>query len=124
VNCDILKRCWGYEHLLIRDPQLPYSAKLLAFNFNDLGERIDIPWHSHFDKTETMIPLEGSFYITLLIDGQEKEQLLSTEAWESKVTIPRGTWHKIRCLSKTGVILEVSTTDREEDNYLAEKCDP
>lgn len=98
---------WGYEKLYQLNP---YVIKTLNYT-----KKTDSSGHLHLEKAETFIVLSGRFQLTTKDDnGNDISHVLGEN---DCVYLPKGTYHKLQCI-EIGVILEVSTSDHEQDNII------
>lgn len=111
---EIVQKGWGHEEIFSDTTE--YCGKLLHFH---RGGRCSM--HYHAKKHETWRVLNGSFIVEY-IDTRTAEwkaaPLKEGDVW----TNPPNSPHRLTCLA-AGVILEVSTEDRTEDNYRVEAGD-
>lgn len=107
----VVQKVWGYEEILVNNDK--YCCKLLHI---DKGACTSI--HYHKIKQETFYALSGQ--IGLNIDY--KDYMMNQ--YSRPKTIMPDIKHQIIGLSENAVLLEVSTTDREEDSYRLTQSQP
>lgn len=94
---------WGYELWLTNTPK--YCCKLLCVNSGFVSS-----WHAHERKDETFFVLSGE--IELVVGNLPDPIVLSAG---NNFRIFPGTFHSFQSISDQSVIMEVSTTD-DNDN--------
>lgn len=111
-----ISKGWGREVIFADTPM--YTGKLLEF----AGEGSRMSLHFHRVKDETWYVLQGRFELTILdlrISAKTDRFLEEGDTWRNKPMLP----HRLTCLSKRGVIVEVSTPDDPNDNFRVEPGD-
>ena len=102
----IVPKIWGGEIWLVNNKK--YCGKLLLLNNKASGSI-----HYHKNKQETFWCLFGSLRLMV------KNKSFDLTSFSKGITVMPGEKHKFEGLSKS-IILEVSTTHRENDLYRDE----
>jgi mannose-6-phosphate isomerase-like protein (cupin superfamily) len=105
---------WGSEEILVSRDE--YCLKYLHFNQGGKSSM-----HLHRVKREDWIILSGRFKITFIDTTDAQRETGNFEAGDH-VYIHTMEPHQVYC-TEAGTILEVSTKDREDDNYRVEPGD-
>lgn len=109
-------KAWGHEMHIVNTPE--YCMKKLVFS----KKNAKFSMHFHKDKKETWYIEEGKIRVDFIFtDTAEKgwAELEQGSVWTNNQLFP----HQITCLSDKAVITEVSTHDKQEDNYRIEAGD-
>lgn len=104
---------WGYE-IILTDPDLPYTAKLLHIN---QAEELSLQYHDQ--KTETLTLVSGDCQISI---GPNQQSINTVKMKPHQgYTLKPNTVHQIKantnCLIFEASTPEIGTTYRLQDKY-------
>lgn len=111
-----IEKGWGHELHIINCDE--YCLKKLVFTKKDAK----FSMHFHKDKKETWYVEKGKFQLEFInTKNSTRSTVILGEGvnWTNKPLLP----HQLTCLTESGEITEVSTTDSVEDNYRIEPGD-
>ena len=98
---------WGYELWIENNEK--YCNKLLILN-----EGFESSWHYHERKDETFIILEGQVSLTYTNGSDSHAQTIILNPG-NKFRLKPGMVHTFKSLSPKSIVMEISTTD-DDDN--------
>lgn len=107
---ELVKKGWGKEIIFASTPE--YCGKLLVFD--KAGAKCSM--HFHLDKHETWYVNKGSFKVTWIntSDGSVDSSILKEGfTWINE----QGSPHQLEALEDNSVIFEVSSEDKDYDNF-------
>ena len=110
-SAQIVVKNWGKE--IVIDNNDEYCGKLLVYE-----KPIKSSAHMHYDKSESMMVLKGSFNFYYWDDkGNKQTKYLGPNA---TIRIPKGRMHQLEALTADSTIVECSTPHSDEDVYRTE----
>ncbi len=107
-------KAWGSEEWIVNNDS--YCLKFLNFK-----KGASFSYHFHLNKLETWYVLRGSLKLEYF-DLANADKMVTNLKVGSIIHIPPGNPHKLTALEDS-LIVEVSTTHREEDSYRIGKGD-
>lgn len=113
-NSKIVKKRWGFEIHFVNNDK--YCLKYLVF-----FKRKKFSWHKHIGKQELWFCMWGSLECVLNTENNENLDYFIFKAGD-KIEIMPNIEHQLMAITNS-IIVEVSTTDYEEDSIRIEKGD-